>query len=47
MPTQTKKQMVFYWCLSNTKSPQVSSTLLRILADLKKDLDDFHLSSNF
>ena len=27
--------MVFHWNLSNSKSPQVSETLLRILADLK------------
>ena len=26
--------MVFYWCLSDSKSPQVSKTLLRILAVL-------------
>ena len=30
--------MVFYWSLSNSKSPQVSRTLLSILADLNNDV---------
>ena len=29
-----RKLMVFYWCLSDSMSPQVSWTLLSILADL-------------
>ena len=29
------KLMVFHWCLSDSKSSQISSTLLSILADLK------------
>ena len=37
--------MVFHWGLSYSKSPQVSRTLLSILAECCS-LDDFNLSSN-
>ena len=40
--------MVFHWSLSDTKSPQVSKTILSILADLTNaSLDDLHSSSYF
>ena len=43
------KLMVFYWSLSDSKSPQVFRTLLSILANLKKwwSPDGLDLSSEF
>ena len=34
--------MVFHWSLSDSKSPQVSRTLLRIMAGLNKDVVRWH-----
>ena len=35
--------MVFYWSLRDSKSPQVSRTLLSILADLNAGLEDLKI----